>query len=311
MDRRIERCSNISVMAHITRPNPSRNLTMLGSHQRRLLVRRAYGQPLQLRRGFARAWPGQGPPSPPPMARILKSGKAAGTRLRLYLSLLYLGRGQEHDLVLPARSWALIIGLPHPDGSGARAIRSALAWLEREALVTLTPNNGAPTVVRLREETGSGAEYTVPGQAARVAKEADQRIDPRHLYLKVPAAFWEHGWIAYLSVPALVVFLALLTEAPAEIDQTKPVALPESKATTYYQISADTLRRGVNKLEEAGVIRTVGQTVGAGLDFRRRHNLYVVSLDRLQTAPPGVIEDFDGDDLSDLEGISSHETGQS
>ena len=248
-----------------------------GAQARIDLVRRVYGNPLQLRREFALVVVDR--EDDPPLAQIVGSGRGAGTRLRLYLSLLLVGRAGRHEIDLPARAWAEVLGLADVEGKGARSIRSSLDWLASRDLVTLTPRPGAPTTIKLREETGAHRPYQVPGAAAKVSKDAERSVANRHQYVKVPAELWTQGWIVGLSVPALAVLIALLVEiGPGD---GTAVTLPESTAKNRYRFTSDTLYRGVRDLQKHGVIHRVRREVGSSLDFRRRHNVYSVFLPQL------------------------------
>ena len=106
----------------------------------------------------------------PPMARILRGGGGRGgaTRLKLYLSLLWLARSFNRErpvFAYPAHNLAALLGLPNPDTAGARRVQEALRWLENAGFVALDRRRGDVTRVHLLDDAGSGA--AVPASLLR------------------------------------------------------------------------------------------------------------------------------------------------
>jgi hypothetical protein len=87
-----------------------------------------------VRRSFIRrALPGD---QPPPLARMVRGGRGGSVRIRLYLSMLLVGRWPPHSTEFKASAWARLLGLPDPLGNGARRITDAISWLhDHEFLV--------------------------------------------------------------------------------------------------------------------------------------------------------------------------------
>src|SRR5712691_1932700 len=95
----------------------------------------------------------EGPASPsPPMARILRGhgGRGGATRLKLYVSLLWLARNRTRErpvFAYPAQQLAALLGLPNPQSAGARRIQEALRWLSEANFVALDHRRGGVTRV--------------------------------------------------------------------------------------------------------------------------------------------------------------------
>jgi len=83
----------------------------------------------------------------PPLAKLIfdGGGQGGGVRLRLYLYITLIATGRPYDIKKPPvpKAWAERLALP--PRTGARRINDALAWLEDNELIKLTPNRGGPT----------------------------------------------------------------------------------------------------------------------------------------------------------------------
>src|SRR5688500_8111034 len=90
-------------------------------------AQRARHRELQLRRSFVARR--EGKVGPPPLALLMRGGRGGEVRLKLLLSLLWVGAKPPHDVTFPSRAWAHLIGLADPDTNGARRIREAIDWL--------------------------------------------------------------------------------------------------------------------------------------------------------------------------------------
>ncbi len=149
--------------------------------------------------------------------------------LELYLLAHAVASVEPYDVALPARVWALALGLP--DTASSRVfVSSSWTWLEQHGLLR-TERDGRLRRVWLLEETGSGAPYAHGSAAKR------ERLD----YFKLPHAFWLEGWNERLSLPAIAVLLIALS-------LPNTFSLPHERAGEWYGLSRDTIRRGVAEL---------------------------------------------------------------
>lgn len=123
------------------------------------------------------------------MARILRGGGGRGaTRLKLYLSLLWLARNRNLDrpvFAFPAQQLAILLGLPHPDDAGARRVQEAPRWLAREKFVALDRRPGDVTRVHLLDDAGSGEPYRPAGALTPRARRRSQQERERHFYVQL------------------------------------------------------------------------------------------------------------------------------
>ena len=243
------------------------------------LAERLYSRDLQLRRVFLVVG-ASSETSAPPLAQMLRGGRGGEVRLKLYLSLLWTASGEGHDVSLPARVWATLLGLPQPDTNGARRIRDALQWLARHGYVTVHEKPGIPSTVKLLEESGLRRPYTVPGARAGLIKTSGGVVGPTHLYMKVPPTLWTQGWLAKLTGRGLATFLILWNELTSRA--AEEVWLSPALATERYALSEDTRYRGLAELDELGLVEVGQRPVSNGaLGMRRLRNTYRLSPDAL------------------------------
>ena len=216
-----------------------------GGHLGRRLRRNDEVRACQLRTEFIRR------PSPdalpPPMMRMLRSGGGRGgdVRLKLYVSLLWVSPGGEHDTDFDAYSWAVLFGLSQPSRNGKRRILAALDWLEQNRFVSKERRPGKTTVVTVLHEDGSGTKYSKP--------EPVKGAEP--VYRKLVADYWLNGWSAVLSGNALAFWLVLMDETNSG-DKTAAVWLSESQTEAKYAISPYLRQAALRQLQEVGLIDT-------------------------------------------------------
>ena len=223
----------------------------------------------------------QDPPAVTPLARLLRGGQGGEVRLKLYLCLSLLATAAPYDIRDPIRSgwWAAALGLPDPEGKGARRISKALEWLDANDYITLHRRPGRPSTVTLLDPRGGGGAYVGVEKARR--------------WVRAPLALWEHEWIVDLSGSALALLLVLLE---LQGGASKPRHL-ETGRHAQYGLSEDTWSRAARELRERGVL-TVGQVVtGRNLDMRRTRNTYWLDLDEL-SAERDVVQDASNDTAS-------------
>lgn len=237
----------------------------------RRAAKRVHGRAAPVRRRFIR----RGNPSDekPTLARMLKGGRGGAAKLKVYLSLLWLGAGGNHEVTFPAQNYARMLGLADPYRNGARRVRDAFEWLEENRLVSVQRRPGhVPTVTLLRED-GLGDSYEVPGAADRDPQ--TNKALPINLYLQLPAGFWTSGWAAYLDAPAIAVLLLLLSESRGR--RKHGIWISPSELTDWYAFSDDTRRRGVTALEDAGLVYVSRVPVDPNsFDRRRVRNVYSI-----------------------------------
>jgi len=249
------------------------------------MAERVYHRTAQVRRGFiARASLDN---EPPPLAQILRSGRGSSTRLRLYLSLLWIAAGDPHTVSGSAQAWATLLGLQDPAGKGARQVRSGFQWLAAHNLMVIEANPGVGSTVTLLSDLGTGEPYSVPGVAISKDRQPDQPADRQHFYVKLPAACWTKGWLHVLSGPAVAMLLVLL-DAQAGRPPDHDLWFSHRVADERYTISEETRGRGFAELDAFEVISTYRSAVRSDqLGAPRVRHVYRLNLDRLETSPTG------------------------
>lgn len=155
--------------------------------------------------------------------------------LQLYLLLHCMARGDPWDYALPAASWARALDKVNP-GAEATVSRS-WAWLSDQGLV-VTEREPRQLRAFLRDEA-TGAKRTRPKGGS---------TDP---FFYLPFAFFTDAWHSRLSLPGTVVLLIAL-----DLSKYEPwFELRTERSSVYYDISADTLRRGLDELQEHALLR--------------------------------------------------------
>jgi hypothetical protein len=207
-------------------------------------------------------------------------------RLKLLLALLWMAGAGDHEAHFPARGWAELLDLPEPEVNGARRVLDAIAWLEKNDFITVKRSAGHPSRIKLRREDGAGRKYTMPAQAEQGS---EGRIRERDWHIQIPSGFWENGWAAVLSGPAVALLLVLMDMADIH-DPKRPVWLSERVSGERYDLSRDTWTRGTRELREHALVTVIAKPVSTGMGWKRRRNTYVVRLERLDQRPGSPIE---------------------
>ncbi|OZC56593.1 hypothetical protein CH267_10485 [Rhodococcus sp. 06-621-2] len=235
---------------------------------------------IPVRRSFVRDPNGAGNT---PLARLVATrGRGNAVAIKLYLALIWRCAAPPFDTEIPPRKWAELLSLDDPDGAGKKRISDAFKTLEGERLVTITPNPGSSSTIALCEESGSGANYSLPS-SSYVAGGQDR---DRHLYFKVPTRLWTSGSIQMLSAPALAVLLAVLAtqEAPGK-DVWWSVAFFDEQ----FGLRPATRARGTSELIDAGLLKVrktrVGESNFSTREFSRERVRNVYKL----TGPAGPV----------------------
>lgn len=168
----------------------------------------------------------------PPLAQLLRAGD---TRLKLHLVLALMATKAPYELddPPPAHWLAGLLGLPDPDGSGARRVNQALKWLHDHAFIVRTPRPGTPPHIQLVHH---GSVSAAGGR-----------------YVRLSLDVWEQGWLLTLSGRALALLL-VLTEASGG-SRTNSATLTGSRKAQY-GLSDDTWTRAAGELEAAGLLVT-------------------------------------------------------
>lgn len=216
---------------------------------------------------------------PPPMARILRGGGGRGgtTRLKLFLSLLWLARGRPDPVFgYPAQQLASLLGLPNPPGAGARRIHEALKWLHEQDFVALEHRPGEAARIHMLDDAGSGAAYEAPGPlvARHRKRSTDQR--EKHFYVQLKREFWTEGWISHLSGAAVAMYLAALHEERGKTGEA--VWISPRIGRERYDLSDETRGKGLAELVNLGLLNLEKRPVPqASFDERyRARNVYRV-----------------------------------
>jgi len=203
----------------------------------------------------------------PPMARILRGGGGRGgaTRLKLYLSLLWLARNRNLDRPVfgyPAQQLAALLGLPNPENAGARRVQDALRWLA--------------TRVHLLDDAGSGLPYQPAGSLAARAARRSRKDREQHFYVQLDAQFWTRGWVTALSGAAVAMYLACLYEQRGQPDA--PVWVSPRMGRERYDLSDETRNKGLRELTDQGLLDLARRPVPAtSFDERfRARNVYML-----------------------------------
>lgn len=246
---------------------------------------RNHNRALPLRRAFAER--PDNADRPTPLARMLRGGRGGSVRLRLYLSYLWLGAAPPHELTYPARAWAELLDLDDPEGAGARRIADAVRWLEKNEFITVTNRAGAPNVVRLLSDAGTGTEYETPGAAYnRLRGKQPAEI---HRYIQLPPTLWTSGWMAVLSPAALAMLIILRIQVGAKDPDKEEVWIAPDYAEKAFLLAEETRTRGIRELEGANLItvRRRRLVTTDNFDFRRFRNVYSLRFPML-AAPAAV-----------------------
>lgn len=215
----------------------------------------------------------------PPMARILRGGRGGEVRLKLELSFLWFAVNPPHDVTVPSRVWATLIGLDDPEGRGTRRVRQAITALAAENLIRVVGQPGRPNKIFLLDEGGNNNTYVLPGEAYNKSKGSGQEW--RHRYIQIPDTLWTNGWVATLSGAALAMLLVLFAELGQKDASKTDIWFSPSRAKETYGLSEDTRSKGLRELRGAGIITARKRSVSRDvLDFRRLRNMYRIEFEK-------------------------------
>lgn len=251
-----------------------------------VLSQRVKGRDAQLRRSFVRRGQTE---KPTPMMSMLRGGRGGEVRLKVYLSLLWIGVAPPHTVTYPARTWATLLGLADPPGRGARRVNEAMTWLERAGFVGVSGERGVPSTVMLKDESGSGATYTLPGPTIKRLQDADKPWN-RHAYERVPVELWTNGWMAAMPGAALACFLVLRSVPPPRSGAPDTGSwFSPALLRDRYDMSDDTRQRGMRYLQDVGLVTLRKDALArTSADFQRTRNAYSLQSYVLATRPDGL-----------------------
>lgn len=180
----------------------------------------------------------QGNPLPGPLSRLVRNHDERALDLYLMLRLITSSDAVTGawDVALSAQTWSDGLGLPAGDNDGTAAVSKAWRRLADNGLVARERKGNAANITVLHE-SGRGKEYTYPG-----GKGAGR-------YFKLSEQFWtaEERWYRTLTLPAKAMLLVASSLKPGFV-------LPLEQAPKWYGISADTAGRGLQELEDKGVL---------------------------------------------------------
>ncbi|MFT4083903.1 MAG: hypothetical protein QM638_15080 [Nocardioides sp.] len=197
------------------------------------------------------------PDTKPPLARlIIAGGRGGAVPLKLYLALIWRCSAEPFETDILARHWAELLGLEEPATLGARRVTRALDLLAKLDLVKLTKRRGESTIVRLLEESGSGAPYTLPSTAYALAETPEEKA--LHRYFKVPPQLWTNGDIQLMSAAAFAMLLVFSAERNVDGRRTW---WSTERFPRLFNLSPSVRSQGTAELEDRGLISVKKQLV--------------------------------------------------
>jgi hypothetical protein len=229
--------------------------------------------------GFVRR-PSDDPTLPMPLlAEMLRGGRGGEVRLKLYLSMNLIAVRAPHDVTRKPASWAAMLGLPDKSRNGARRVGDAIDWLVDRKLIRAEKQKGGPAKVFLLDQNGSGDPYE----------------RPKGLYVNVPVALWQNGWIVTLSQAAVAMWVITKEMQRGQDNEgDPPVWIAPGVARVRYGVSADTWTKGTRELERCGLLRIDRAPQGQEWEWDRLRNTYHLILSHLQDRPdssPSEVQD--------------------
>lgn len=209
----------------------------------------------------------------PPLARMVgETGKAGMPVIGMYLTTCWRQR--------PSVEWALCDYTHHdlacmlnlasagvPTDGGESRIRTALRWLEAHDMIERDGKiRGRPPRIRAKAADGSGGPF-VPG--------VDAGRSP--VYLSLPPHLWWRLWIGSMSAASLAMLIVVIAESnpllgrwePAQVEKPRKMWLPETKISRSYCIGEKAARKGLDELQELGIVEVVRRkpTLGERAQF--------------------------------------------
>lgn len=209
-------------------------------------------------------------------------GRGGEVPLKLLIALIWRSASPPFDTRISARKWAELLGLSDAAHLGARRVTDGFQTLAGLNLIDIEKRRGEASIITLLEESGTGAEYTLP----------KGRGD---LYFHIPAQLWLTGKIQLLSAPAIGMLMAVL----AELDPKDPQRHVWWSTKVFPQrigLSPSSRSRGTKELIEAGLLevkRVPIPTTANRTSFseERVRTLYIPTGDALPAATKKTVID--------------------
>ncbi len=173
------------------------------------------------------------PPQPGPFSELIRGRHRHA--LDTYLLVVAATAAPPHELHVNPDYWSLLLRRPDQSLRNSRqAVYRSFGILQDLALLSSETHLGALRY-RLLDEGGRGDRYVHP------AKAGDR-------YFTLPHAYWGLGLDRKLDLPGKAVLLLARS-------LRRYFTLPLANASSWYGISSDTLRRGMDELVRARVVR--------------------------------------------------------
>jgi len=161
-------------------------------------------------------------------------------------------------------------------------VSEALGWLRDNRFTEVQHRPGLPSRVILRDESGTGIDYQVPGAVWRtLGPDANEAARQQNRYFQLPPELWTNGWLQALDGAAAAMLLVILAEQPAEPSRLRGIWFSPSEAAKRYALSPATRTKGVSQLSRAGLIVINKIAVSDDpFDLRRTRNAYRIQMER-------------------------------
>ena len=168
---------------------------------------------------------------------------------------------------MPGRApaaYARALGLPDPNGEGARRVNQTQRWLAKHRYIDRDASHRPPLIAILKCD-GSGSPW-------------EGREGTR--WITIPIELWANGWIRSLSGRALALYIVLRELTGG---RTAGTSVPRGRRAEY-GFSYETWKRGCDELEESGLLRVGSSTVSDDEDWglRVQRNVYFLVPDALK-----------------------------
>jgi hypothetical protein len=173
------------------------------------------------------------PPEPGPLSELVRGRHRHA--LDVYLLVLAATPSPPYQLHVNPDFWAVLLRRPEQSLRNSRlAVYRSFDILDDLNLLWLESHLGAPRY-QLLNEGGGGDRYVHP------AKTGDR-------FFTVPHTYWTRGLDRKLDLPGKAVLLLARS-------LRRYFTLPLGNAMPWYGVSADTLRRGMDELIKARLVR--------------------------------------------------------
>lgn len=256
--------------------------------------------PPRVRRCFARATDLNGQELVPdgqrtPLSTMIFGGQGGEVRLKLYLTLVWLGvRTPWAVQDVPYSVWAQLFGLPQPETNGAHRIGDAVTWLENHGFIIANRQQGRTTRLAPRRENAD-ADYLPP------QFDEDNKLVPGDGYFRLPRELWTMGWMSVLSGAALTCLIILFDEGSGkdtgglhhegtnhdytDLGEFPTAWLSESQLEKRYRVSFDLWEKGLAELTEWGLVERSWAKHAPAFEGRRRRRLSRIVMSAIRRGP--------------------------